>query len=142
MGALGDRKLSPTDERVKKQFIELCRQQDTKDEICAVLDVTPKTLQRWCIETYGMGFSLVYKRMSSGGKSSLRKTQFRHAETSPSMAMYLGKIYLNQKEKEDVHVVLNSDADDPMTQAIKAMYLRNSNNDNGGDDDDEDGSEE
>jgi len=132
MGALGDRKLKPTDERVKKQFIELCRIQSTREEICAVLDVSPKTLQRWCKETFGMGFSPVYKRMSSGGKTSLRRIQFKQAENSPSMAMFLGKVVLGQRDRENVHVVVDNGGDDPITKALKTLYNK----------DDSDGSEE
>lgn len=83
----------------KKQFEELCKIQCTEKEICGVLDVTDKTLTRWCKETYDAGFSDVYKKKSANGKTSLRRYQMELAKTNPSMAIFLGKVYLNQQDK-------------------------------------------
>lgn len=47
-----------------------------------------------------MLFSDVYKKYSAKGKISLRRYQFQQAEKSTAMAIWLGKQYLGQTEKE------------------------------------------
>ena len=56
----------------QKQFEQLCQIQCTKDEICAVLDVSDKTLDRWCKETYKTSFSYIFRQKRKGGCASLR----------------------------------------------------------------------
>ena len=46
----------------QKQFESLCAIQCTQEEICNVLDVTDKTLTRWCNEVYDLSFSEVYEQ--------------------------------------------------------------------------------
>lgn len=84
-----------------KQFENLCGIQCTEEEICAVLDVTDKTLTNWCRDTYGASFSEVFKEKRSRGKASLRRSQFRLAESNATMAIWLGKQYLGQKDNPD-----------------------------------------
>ena len=83
------------------QFEELCNIQCTEEEICAVMRVTDKTLNRLLKEEYGQGFSETYKKYSAGGKASLRRIQFRLAEKNAAMAIWLGKQWLGQKESPD-----------------------------------------
>ena len=90
----------PRKEIDSKQFEALCKIQCTQAEICDVLDVTDKTLTRWCRETYSLGFSDIYKKYASHGKAALRRAQFKLAEHNASMAIWLGKIILDQKETE------------------------------------------
>lgn len=82
-------------------FENMCAYQCTKDEICGILDIDEKTLTRWCKDTYGLGFSEIYKKKCKVGLMSLRRIQWKHAEKNASMAMFLGKVYLNQKEREE-----------------------------------------
>lgn len=105
--------------RPKKQissdhFESLCRMQCTEEEICAFLGVTDKTLVRWIKSTYKLnGFSEAFKRFSAGGKISLRRSQFKLAEKSAAMAIFLGKNYLGQKddiEYEDTEALNKLDA--------------------------------
>jgi hypothetical protein len=83
-------------------FESLCAIQCTKEEICSVLNVSEKTLNSWCNSTYGENFSLVFSKKRQYGKSSLRRTQWKLAEKNPSMAIFLGKQYLGQKDNIDV----------------------------------------
>ena len=46
-----------------------------------------------------MTFSETYKRYSQNGKISLRRYQYKQAEHNPTMAIWLGKQWLNQAEK-------------------------------------------
>lgn len=86
----------------QKQFESMCAIQCTKEEICAVLDVTEKTLNSWCNNTYGKDFSLVFADKKQLGKMSLRRSQWRMAENDKTMAIWLGKQYLGQKDNTDV----------------------------------------
>lgn len=80
-------------------FENLCGIQCTKEEICSVLDVSEKTLNSWCNDIYGENFSLVFNKKRENGKSSLRRTQWKLAEKNTTMAIWLGKQYLNQTDK-------------------------------------------
>lgn len=84
-----------------KQFENLCGIQCTMEEICAVLDVTDKTLEKFCRETYGDSFSVVFREKRGRGKASLRRSQFKLAESNATMAIWLGKQYLGQKDNPD-----------------------------------------
>ena len=84
----------------KHQFENLCRLMCTQQEIAGWFNVTPRTVQRWCKQTYGETFSAVYGRLSEGGKIALRRAQFQLAQTSPPMAVWLGKQYLNQRDPD------------------------------------------
>lgn len=83
-------------------FENLCSIQCTKEEICAVLEVSEKTLNSWCNNVYGENFSLVFNEKREYGKSSLRRTQWKLAEKNPTMAIFLGKQYLRQRDNIEV----------------------------------------
>lgn len=91
----------PPKEIKQKQFEALCKIQCTHDEICSILDVDIKTLEAWCKKTYGKTFSKVFAEKRDGGKASLRRTQWLQAEKNPTMAIWLGKQYLGQKDKPE-----------------------------------------
>ncbi len=88
----------------QKQFEELCGIQCTVDEICAVLDVSDKTLNEWCKETYGKNFSAVFSEKREAGKMSLRRKQWNLAETNATMGIWLGKQYLGQRDESKVDI--------------------------------------
>ena len=92
----------------KKTFENLCAIQCTKDEICGIFDIDEKTLTRWCKDIYNEGFSDVFKRKSQTGKMSLRRTQFKLAEKNPTMAIFLGKQYLGQRDNVEVEHTANN----------------------------------
>lgn len=89
----------PRKEIDQKQFEKLCGLQCTKDEICAFFDITDKTLDAWCRRIYKENFSVVFAKKRGLGKISLRRSQWRLAEKSPAMAIFLGKQFLGQKDK-------------------------------------------
>ena len=83
----------------QKQFESLCAIQCTQEEICNVLDVTDKTLTRWCNEVYDLSFSEVYEQKRDIGRMSLRRNQFKLAEGgNTTMQIWLGKQVLKQSE--------------------------------------------
>lgn len=79
-------------------FESLCGIMCTEDEICDIFKTTDKTLVNWCNRTYGMGFSDAHKMFSARGKLSLRRYQFKLAQKNASMAIFLGKNYLGQRD--------------------------------------------
>lgn len=92
----------PRKEIDQKDFESLCALQCTKEEICGFFDVSDKTLENWCKRTYAEGFSEVFKKKRGKGKISLRRAQFRLAEKSASMAIWLGKQWLGQKDTVEI----------------------------------------
>ena len=82
----------------KMQFEKLCALQCTEEEICGFLDVTDKTLERWCQKEYKAHFSEVFRQKRGVGKVSLRRSQWRLAEKNSNMAIWLGKQYLGQRD--------------------------------------------
>ena len=89
----------------QKQFEAMCSIQCTLEEICAVFDVTDNTLNSWCKETYGTTFSEVFKQKRGIGKASLRRRQWELAKNSVPMAIFLGKNWLGQTDKQETTVL-------------------------------------
>jgi len=90
----------PKKEIDKKAFESLCALQCTLEELCGFFGVSDKTLEKWCKRTYGANFSEVFRQKRGAGKISLRRSQFRLAESSAAMAIWLGKQYLDQTEQQ------------------------------------------
>lgn len=88
----------PQKEIDNKIFENLCGLQCTLEEIAGVFDCSADTIERWCKREYGETFAETYKKHSAKGKMSLRRTQFKLAEKSAAMAIFLGKNYLGQKD--------------------------------------------
>ena len=88
----------------QKQFEGLCGLQCTTEEICSFFDITDKTLQTWCKETYGVNFSVVFQQKRNKGKISLRRSQFKLAERNANMAIFLGKQMLGQKDRQEIEM--------------------------------------
>ena len=86
----------------EKQFEELCKIHCTELEIASVLGVSHDTLFNWCKKTYNKTFKEAYAMFSDKGKASLRRTQLKLAENNPSMAIWLGKQWLGQRESVDI----------------------------------------
>ena len=89
----------PIKEIDQKCFEKLCKLQCTLEEIAGFFECSEDTIQNWCKKTYEEIFSVVYKKYSAGGKTSLRRYQFNLAKTNASMAIWLGKQYLGQTDK-------------------------------------------
>jgi hypothetical protein len=91
----------PTKDLDQKMFEGMCRIQCTKEEFCDLFDVDEKTLTKWCKRVYGQGFSDAFKRLSAGGKRSLRRVMFEKAidHGNVTMMIWLSKQYLGMTEK-------------------------------------------
>lgn len=101
----------------KNAFESLCAIQCTKEEICSVLDVSEKTLNSWCNSEYGENFSPVFAKKRHNGNASLRRTQWKLAEKNATMAIWLGKQYLGQKDIIENQISSNGILDE-LTEAI------------------------
>lgn len=99
----------------KLNFEKLCQMQCTLEEIAGFFDCCDDTINNWCKEVYDDNFSGVYKKKSMAGKISLRRNQFKIAEKNASMAIFLGKQYLKQKDNIEVE----------STQLVKVQELLN-----------------
>lgn len=67
----------------------------TQEEIAAVLNLSISTLKR------DDEFRTIYKKGIDVAKSSLRRKQFKLADTNAAMAIFLGKNYLGQKDHHE-----------------------------------------
>jgi len=79
-------------------FETACKLLATKEEICGLLGVKEATLQRRIKEKYKTTFEGVLKKLGSNAKVSLRRYQFKLAEKNATMAIWLGKQYLGQRD--------------------------------------------
>ena len=105
----------------RKQFESLCQLQCTLEEIAGFFRCTPQTIRNWVKETYTdekgkpTNFLSVYKKYSEDGKISLRRYQFQLAKKSATMAIWLGKQHLGQRDYS---------SDDAEMGALKKEKLR------------------
>lgn len=89
----------PKKEIDQKEFEGLCELQCTLNEVCGFFDVTDKTLNAWCKQTYGATFSEVFAKKRQAGKISLRRKQYQTAMSgNPRLLIWLGKQWLGQSE--------------------------------------------
>lgn len=109
----------PRKEISQHQFEQLCAMQCTESEIAAFFDCDISTLQAWCKRTYKEGFTDVSKKKREVGNISLRRMQFKHAEKSASMAIFLGKQYLGQRDQIQMTSELTRDEKDPLSLAFE-----------------------
>ena len=112
----------------QEQFEKLCAIQCTETEIANWFKCSVDTIERWCKETYAdedgkpMSFAEVFKVYSVDGKISLRRFQFRQAEKSYAMAIWLGKQWLGQRDSIDMSVDTNDKAKE--VEALDEYFKR------------------
>lgn len=96
----------------KKEFEKLCALQCTLEEMAGFLDCSEDTIERWCKREYKKGFAEVFRIKRGAGKISLRRSQFQLAAKNPTMAIWLGKQYLGQRDKYDINTSFKMSEDD------------------------------
>ena len=102
----------------QKTFENLCGIQCTHEEICAVLDISPKTLERWCKKTYGETFAQVFKAKRGIGKVSLRRTMWETAQDgNTTLQIFLAKNFLGMSD----HVKVEATADGKLADLIDGL---------------------
>lgn len=92
----------PKKEIDKTEFRKLCELQCTLGEIAGFFDCSEDTIQNWCKREFDENFSAVYKRMSEGGKVSLRRHMMKLSEKSAIMAIFLAKNWLGMTDNVEV----------------------------------------
>jgi hypothetical protein len=68
-------------------------------EISIAMGIPVDMLQRVCFLEYGQSFDKIKKKFQSIGRIMLRYSQMKLADRYPVMATWLGRQYLNQKER-------------------------------------------
>lgn len=89
-------------EEGKQMITILAKYMCTEEEIAAELGTTVDTLHN---RNNASIFSECLKKGRLKGKSSLRRSQFKLAEKNATMAIFLGKNYLDQKDMPEHEVV-------------------------------------
>lgn len=90
-----------------KTVIGLGKIQATTRECAAVLGVSHQTFIATLQRHPEIGEALDSGKEQ--GKTSLRRTQFRLAEKNAAMAIFLGKNYLDQTDKQDITASVTAD---------------------------------
>ena len=102
----------------RKTFENLCGIQCTQEEICAVLDVSQKTLEHWVKRTYGQTYSVVYKAKRGTGRVSLRRTMWETAQDgNTTLQIFLAKNFLGMSD----HVKVEATADGKLADLIDGL---------------------
>lgn len=86
---------------------KLANLQCTQEEIASFLGLSVRTLQR------DEEFCRIYKKGQDNGRMSLRRMQFKLADKNPTMAIWLGKQYLKQRDNIEIE----------STQLVKVQEL-------------------
>lgn len=97
--------------------------QCTGEEIANILGISYSTLVRRLKEIGWASFEEWFKRYSAGGRMSLRRRQFRMSETNPTMAIWLGKQWLGQKDHHEVEVSKKPTKMFDTSKMSKAEYM-------------------
>lgn len=107
----------PKKEIDQTQFEKLCGMQCTLKEIAGFFDCSEDTIERWCKRTYNNTFADTFKNHSAAGLISLRRNQFKLAEKSAAMAIFLGKQYLGQTD----HIEVESSITDSTREEVNIL---------------------
>lgn len=98
-----------------REFDKLCSLQCTEQEIADWFEMNTDTLETRIREKYNCRFSELYRQKRGRGKIALRRMQMQSAEKgNVVMQIFLGKQYLNQKDKFE---------DQTETQPIKIEFV-------------------
>lgn len=88
----------PLKEIDKELFEEICEYFEHKVWIAEALGVDEDTLHKWVLREYKMSFSQYLRQKKRLKDLEISKSQITLAKTNPTMAIWLGKQRLNQKE--------------------------------------------
>lgn len=105
----------------KEQFEKLCALQCTLEEIAAWFKCSEDTVERWCKRELKESFADAYKKRSAYGKVSLRRFQFKMAEHNVTMAIWLGKQYLGQTDRQEISL---ADSDETVKEMREYFQKR------------------
>ncbi len=88
-----------------QRLLNMVRIQCTLEECCSILGMSDTTLNRRLKERGEDNFEALYRRYNDEGRMSLRRMQWQAAENgNASLLIWLGKQYLNQRDKSNLEV--------------------------------------
>jgi len=91
------------------QFENLCQLQCTQSEIASFLKINTDTLRDRARAHYAMDdYSDIYKKFSETGKCSLRRNQFVLSKKNATIAIWLGKQWLGQRDYDKSEKIENA----------------------------------
>lgn len=106
----------------------MCMIHCTGEEIAGVMQMDYDTLNRNCKDKYGYPISEYIKRNQANGKMSLRRAQWKSAESgNPTMLVWLGKQWLGQREQVEM-ISSNDETIEEMAQYFKSMKEKDAEN--------------
>ena len=121
----------------KEDFEKLCGLQCTEEEIAGWFNCSVDTIERFCKREYKESFAEASNKKRGVGKISLRRYQWKLAEKSSAMAIFLGKQYLGQTDK--IEQTINN-IDDTTRMAVSELVEGLTNDEGTGDTDTSDNS--
>jgi hypothetical protein len=113
-------------------FEQLCAIQCTQSEIASMMKVHIDTLRDRAAAKYGDEYSNIYKKFCESGKCSLRRNQFVLSKTNASLAIWLGKQWLGQRDMQEddrpTQITVNVNGGLASGLEVSAKKLPDSNN--------------
>lgn len=116
----------PTKEFDKKAFQDLVGLGCSQEEICWYFRdpdgkvANKDTLSRWCKRTFGVNFQEYFEQNGFMAlKIRLRRNQFELSKKSAIMAIFLGKNYLGQTDKQEQIITTVEDLT-PLAEMLNA----------------------
>lgn len=104
---------------------DLVKIQCTARECASVLHVSEDTLDRRLKEEGYDGFADFFKKHQDEGKTSLRRAQWNAAlDGNPTMLVWLGKQYLDQRDKMDTESTVKRDYSDMSQEELLEQIER------------------
>lgn len=111
----------PEKQIILEQVLYWIDLQATQEEIAGSFRVSVETLDSRLIEAFGMRFSELRKRCSGQAKLALRRYQFEQAKKSATMAIWLGKQWIGQKDDIQLVQAPNHDLIISLLNEVKSL---------------------
>lgn len=108
-----------------EDFEKLCKLQATLCEIAGWFNCSEDTIERRVEDQYNCKFADVYKSLSAAGRISLRRAQFKLAQTNASMAIWLGKQHLGQRDNHIMDFQFSQKQIPPILFTDNSEYANN-----------------
>lgn len=113
-------------------FEQLCGIQCTQSEIASMMKINVDTLHDRAEAKYGEKYSEIYKKYCENGKCSLRRNQFVLSKTNASLAIWLGKQWLGQRDihedEKPTQITVNVNGGLASGLEVSSQKLSNTNN--------------
>ena len=81
-------------------FEDLCGIMCTIEEICSILRVSEDVLENRIKSKFECSLRDMHRVLSDSGKISIRRSQMEICKTNATMAIWLGKVYLGQRDTD------------------------------------------